>query len=103
MKVMETITIPPKPSETKKIVSHILCDLCGTVGHPGYSGEVEWDRNKAGDQTETAVVCKAGYASCDGGHWNTVSFHICPGCFRDKLVPWLESQGAKKTDDEIEW
>ena len=103
MKVTETISIPPKPPETKEIVSHILCDLCGIVGHPGYSGEVEWGRDAEGDERETAVILKSGYAGGDGGHWNTASFHICPTCFRDRLVPWLESQGAKKTDDEIEW
>lgn len=103
MKVIEIIDIPPKPPETKEIVSHVLCDLCGIIGHPGYSGEVEWGRNDAGDEMETAVVCKAGYASCDGGHWDTVSFDICPTCFRDKLMPWLESQGAKKTSGDIDW
>lgn len=102
MKVMKTVVVPPKPEETKEVVSHALCDLCGARGELEYDGEVEWD-DPNDDDAKTTVMLKTGYGYPEGGHWDQVIFHVCPGCFRGKLMPWLEEHGAKPTNGEIDW
>lgn len=48
----------------------------------------------------------------DGNRWTTISFEednvekevdICPDCFKNKLVPWLISQGAKIKQEDWDW
>jgi hypothetical protein len=103
MKIMKTVTIPPVPEKTKEVVSHVLCDLCGAVGKSGYSGEADWKEADDWESTETSVLVKTGCGNSEGGHFKLELFHICPSCFREKLVPWLESQGGKPSRDEIDW
>jgi hypothetical protein len=97
MEIKETVSIPPKPAKTKEMVTHCLCDLCGAKGDPEYDGEVEWENKTDHDEVKTFVAMAKGYTYSDGGSWDRTLFHICPACFEKKLVPWLESQGAKAT------
>jgi len=39
-----------------------------------------------------------------GAGWKeTTEFHICPDCFKEKLIPFFESHGAKATESETVW
>lgn len=66
------------------------CDLCGRLAKvPGS----RWD----GDGfavSETEVRLKEGRSYPEGGSGSEHRVDICPDCFRAKLIPWLESQGA---------
>ena len=50
---------------------------------------------------ETAVYCESGVNYPDGGHSETASVDICPKCFKEKLMPWLQSQGANVRREEL--
>lgn len=103
MEVRELVTTPPKPAVTVEKVTHCLCDLCGVKGEPSYDGEVEWENKIDHDEVKTWVALAKGYSYPDGGSWERLTFHICPTCFRDKLVPWVEGQGAKRTTTQNDY
>jgi hypothetical protein len=70
------------------------CDLCGKTTN----GD-DWDkRNYNVNETEISVTVKHRRGDSwgsDGGSGDEYDIDICPECFRDRLVPWLISQGAK--------
>jgi len=75
--------------ERERVVS-MVCEICGeqSIGS-------EWDGE--GDDRSFGVVdieCKTGVRYPDGGYGEKCEVDICPKCFKGKLVPWLESQGA---------
>jgi len=96
-----TITVPAKQEE--RTVS-IVCDLCEKdfpQAFDSYDG-IMWQGNY-GDIQQTCVQLESGYGHLDGGRKTTRSYHVCIECFRTKLEPWLQSQGAKPTIEEIDW
>jgi hypothetical protein len=81
------------------------CDLCGRVAAEGnWCGESRWPR--IDDETQLAVrVCRKRmetYGS-DSGDTEELSYDICPQCFTDKLVPWLQGQGAQAKPVNFSW
>jgi hypothetical protein len=83
------------------ILTKMICDLCGKV-----SGRDDWiipERDFFYDVEETTIKWESGSRYPEGGSdVEVVSFDICPKCFEDKLVPWMEAQGATKTITEEE-
>lgn len=74
------------------------CDLCGEhAKDPNYG---HWSQQSSYDVSQTTIEYEEGSAFPEGRHTEKVSFHICTDCFKDKLVPWMESQGAKPTVKE---
>lgn len=39
----------------------------------------------------------------EGGSGTITEVDICPDCFQNKLVPWLELQGATIKEKDWEW
>lgn len=80
------------------------CDLCGLESSVRYSdGTVPAEKWIGGwdvDETEIAVVIRHrdGADYPEGGCGTELEIDLCPGCVKEKLVPWLRSQGA-----EIAW
>lgn len=75
------------------------CDLCDTV-----TCESSGDWNKGPyDTDETELRWRTGANYPDGGHGKETTIDICPACFKDKLIPWVESQGGKPTAKDWEW
>jgi len=102
MKVYETKIVPPKPQTTEKVLARTKCDLCGkeSKGWNAWSGstfEV--------DETEITINIKQkeGMSFPEGGSGTEMEIDICPDCFKNKLVPWLISQGANIEENEWEW
>ena len=97
---LKTRTIPERESE---YVSKVKCDLCGKeLDNPEvlYRSEIEWGRGH--DVIKTCVRLVEG-ESFDGQVETThLSFHICPDCFKSKLIPWFENQGAKISSYKFE-
>ena len=75
----------------------MTCDLCDkqTKRHDWTTGIYE--------VAETTVQFKEGTNYPDGGCGTLYDVDICPGCFRDKLIPWLRSQGATVRETEWDW
>ena len=92
-----------KTFETKKIeVDHtelveMKCDLCGRAVRSD-----DWSK-KAYGVADTTVEIEEGEHYPEYRCTETTSFDICPDCFKNKLIPWLKSQGAEPTVKENDW
>ena len=98
MKVYKEITIP---ATKRKECTHRLCDICGKKGH----GD-EWSAGSyIVDETEISIVVKQkqGNECSDGGNGTEYDIDLCPDCFKNKLIPWLRSQGAHVQEIEWDW
>jgi hypothetical protein len=93
MKIYKTVT---KPATTYQEVDQIACDLCGRTTRK------RW-KEDGFDALETEVRIKEGSSYPEGGSGTEIEFDVCPDCFKSKLIPWLEGQGAKTTVREWEW
>ncbi len=84
MKIFKSIQVP---SQTKVIEDKRSCDICGfeSKGYSWYAGVYEVD------ETEIKVTVRQKEYTID----------ICPKCFKQKLVPWMQSQGANI--EPIDW
>lgn len=51
----------------------------------------------------TKIKMTSGNCYPDSGCKDVTEFHICPDCFKEKLIPFFESHGAKATEYEIDW
>jgi hypothetical protein len=93
----KTVEVP----ELRAITQSVTCDLCKqvfTTAQPN-GHVVEWSSGY-GTQEETGIVFAEG-ASWPGEIDITYKYwHICPKCFREKLIPWLDSFGARPTVEE---
>lgn len=87
---------------TRRTCVERTCDLCGL---PATNGE--WPTASTYDVAETEVAVtvthKSGEAYPSGGHSDDIVVDMCPSCFTTKLVPWLQSQGAKVEAKRITW
>lgn len=87
-------------THTERQCVELRCDLCGRKGSPAREWETAaYEVNKT--EVSVTVRAKQGEAYPEGGNGTEFSIDICPTCFREKLVPWLRSQGAKI--EEREW
>lgn len=91
MKVHKDLIIPAHT--VKKCVKRI-CDLCGKEANP----HGEWKKESCYKVNETKIVeikHREGSSYPGVGYGEEIEFDLCPDCFRNKLVVWLKSQGAK--------
>lgn len=95
MKITEKRTMPVQ--EYEHVIS-VQCDLCKRE----YTDR-NWGEKSPCRTLETRVFFFEGVHDRDGGgRKERTWFDICPECFRDKLLPWLKSQGAEPTVERIE-
>lgn len=80
---------------------YAYCDLCGAREEgPGtvlQDTAVGWSMEENG-VADTHLCCVEGTWERRGGGPGRVKrteFHLCPTCFRTKLVAWMRTQGAK--------
>jgi len=96
-------TIETKLVTSERDIVHATCDLCGAKAvSSSNSGENDWSCRKHRVH-DTTVVCRDGTSCPDGGSGTVIMVDLCNACFRSKLVPWLESQGAKIQEKEWDW
>jgi len=98
MKVFKTVEVP---ATTRQQLISRKCDLCGTE-----SKYADWGAGRYEvEETEIKVIvsCRTGteYPECGSG--TEYEIDLCPKCFKDRLVPWLQSQGAYIKETEWEW
>ena len=75
----------------------ITCDLCGATSHLGDS----WGADVF-TVLGTEVKLEQGHRYPEGGNITTTRIDICPTCFVEKLVPWVEQQGGRARVDEVD-
>lgn len=89
------------PATTRVVTERYCCDLCAaTTKDTGIWPPAS--SSHAVNTTEVTMEVGASYGT-DGGHMEETAFDICPECFTTKLVPWLESQGAKPRTTKSDW
>ena len=86
------------PEEVVDFVETTICDVCG-VAHRGNG----WERQRSYEIIETHVKIVTGDSYPTGGYTEERSFDICPNCFKEKLIPFIESFGAIPTINEVDW
>lgn len=96
MKRYETKTRPA--IEYRDCVAR-ACDLCGRETKRGLDN---WSGERFRVE-EVEVRIKEGVSYPEGGSGTEIEFDICPDCFRGRLIPWLESQGAKAEEEDWYW
>jgi hypothetical protein len=70
-----------------------VCDLCGgKAASPEWS---QWETSSSYDVSEVHISCEEGSSFPEGRSTEKLFFDVCPTCFHEKVVPWMESQGAK--------
>ena len=88
---------------SKLVVSEVLvsttCDLCGVEAKRGEYCSSVYDVEET--EVEVTVSKKDGYSCPDGGSGTEYVVDICPDCFKNKLIPWLKSQGCKA--ERLDW
>jgi len=75
----------------------IICDLCKKE----FSGE-SWGA-RGFDVQETEIRYRFGETYPDSSFCEELSFDVCPNCFKKKLIPWFEENGAKATKKDVSW
>jgi hypothetical protein len=89
-----------------KTLVELTCDLCGRASpRPGAES---WDPDGYEvDEAEVTISVRVkasrGSSYPEGGHVREISADLCPDCVRGKIFPWLEAQGVKLREKEIEW
>lgn len=81
MKTFEVVKV-----NHNKLVSH-TCDLCGQAILPRSMGQF----------SDSTVLGTTGWSYPEGGEYTRTEVDLCGPCFREKLLPWLISQGVKPT------
>lgn len=98
------------PATTKDEIDHYTCDLCSrrtedndywptSIKDP----EDKWTLGVGRNVHETTIKMGIGDRYPEGSWGRETIFDICTDCFRTKLIPWFESQGAKPRMEEWDW
>jgi hypothetical protein len=91
MKIYESYVVPEYKST---ILDETICDLCGARAKNG-----EWDDGLY-SLLDIEVSYTEGSQYPEGGYGTKYEVDICPECFKKKLIPWLENQGAEIHEEE---
>lgn len=98
MKIFEKKIIPEH--ETEILVGR-QCDLCGRR-----SKNDDWDAGMYDvndTEIKVSIKQKEGSNCPEGGSGTDIEIDLCPECFKNRLVPWLRSQGARIEEQEWSW
>ena len=90
-----------KPATTVKTHHKTTCDLCGKEALHGYWESSSYEVNET--EIEVTVRQKDGERYPDNGQGTKYEVDMCPDCFKNKLIPWLESQGCAAKREEWDW
>ena len=71
-------------------LDYMKCDICGKIVKENDT----WDKEDF-ETIETEISMKKGYQYPEGGSGIEVNIDICPECFENKIIPFIESFGNK--------
>ena len=95
MEIRKTVQVPATAREE---VEAVLCDLCEARAERGY-----WRPDDRDNEVEVEVRLRRGFSCPDGGDGTEIVVDLCPRCFKERLVPWLKSQGVKIVERKWYW
>jgi hypothetical protein len=87
---MVAITKPNENGETKIVISHYICDLCGASNENCiFPEEGNWSCH---DDITNIVLITHEYENWETKDFSSTIFDLCPTCYKEKLVPWMNEQ-----------
>ena len=89
------------PARKDKSYDKTTCDLCGKETKRGNWAESWYEINET--EISIAVRQKDGSSYPDGGMGTKYEVDMCPECFKNKLIPWLEAQGCSTKREDWYW
>lgn len=90
MNIYKTIEVPAKEATTKKVFYMTVCDICKSEA-----------KERGYDVGEASIQMREGESLPDCGHGTEINIDLCMECFREKMIPFLESEGV--VINETEW
>lgn len=75
----------------------LKCDMCGKTTNRD-KGVRNWTNKKWRVEKVDTLHIQEGERYPEASKGDEVNVDLCPDCFRNKLIPWLEQNGV-----EIEW
>lgn len=91
-----------KIEEVEHSKTEVFCDLCGKQA-PRITSWAEGIYEVNNVEIKTTIHHREGSSYPEGGSGTEVNIDLCPDCVKNKLIPWLESQGADIREKEWEW
>jgi hypothetical protein len=85
----------------RELLIETACDLCGKVAKSGNWESSTYEVNET--EITVEVRQKDGVSYPDGGGGTLYWVDMCPDCFKNKLIPWLESQGCQADRKDWSW
>jgi len=79
----------------------LTCDLCRTEAKGGDWESSTYEVNEV--EVQMTVRQKEGSNYPEGGSGEDYLIDLCPTCFKERLVPWLRSEGADIVQREWDW
>ena len=88
--------------EKRQVLTSITCDICGKL-HVAPWCDTDWrEGNYSVDDVE--ISYRTGTSYPEGGSGKKYTFEICPQCFVEFLVPFINTFGnAKKEHYLKDW
>jgi DNA-directed RNA polymerase subunit M/transcription elongation factor TFIIS len=97
MKHMKTVLIL---EHEEKVFDKLSCDICGAESNSDENwAQDNYEHSTTSIQLDERVTNKTG----GGGYSTETVVHLCPSCFKGKLLPWLEQQGARPEVNRADW
>lgn len=87
----------PVPATLRDVLEYEECDICKkrTDGRG-------WKEHSY-SVVDIDISMRTGDEYPSGGSGDVISFDVCPDCFENKLIPWMQAQGAEPTIKEWDW
>lgn len=92
MKHFKEIEIPAQPSRVQRIETDTSCDFCKEI-----------IRERLYDINEVTIEHREGNGYPSSGYAETTSVDMCGKYFKEKLIPWVKSQGIEMQVKEYDW
>ena len=94
---------PAVPAKEVEIILEIRCDLCNKVAPDpnDYDGPNWCKEYPYYDKEYVTIEYKHGSRYPEGTNFEIWKYHICPDCFQNKLMPWMKSQNADFTLEDL--
>jgi hypothetical protein len=96
---MKIIAYREEPAHKIAFTAAVKCDLCGKEAPSPNSYMHPWAPGTY-DVEDVTIEYKTGSSYPEGTDTTTHTMDMCPDCFKDKLIPWLESQGVKMREED---
>lgn len=107
MKVEKTVTIAAVPERKQVETDHYLCDICGArIKWPGSYEvkEIGFELQLSVHRFRVKLGYKTGASYPEGGNSREEEFDVCPECWTNRVVPWMQShQGVSPRVTECDW